>query len=278
MIAPWDPDFALRAPMFAPLQAVAQLLQGPAWPDCAALNAIAAARATPIMTAGGHALAFVPQAVRQPAFEDKYEPRIFLRGEVQMRERNWHDLFNALVWLTFPRAKAALNRRHYEALCVQRAAGRPNRGSSQDALTLFDEGGVIVATTTPALAGLLRGHEWKTLFWQRRAELNGAMAFYLFGHALYEKSLQPFAGVTGRGVIFAVDGTFFERDPGGRMEELDAQLAELAGNPQCFRTTRELAVVPILGVPGWCADNAHEAYYDDTDYFRPPPVSSSDRR
>jgi hypothetical protein len=195
-----------------------------------------------------------------------------LRGEVQMRERNWHDLFNALVWLTFPRAKAALNRRHYEALCVQRAAGRANRGPSQDALTLFDEGGVIVATTAPVLAELLRGHEWKTLFWRRRAELAGAMAFYLFGHALYEKALQPFAGVTGRGVIFAVDETFFVRDPGGRMEELDARLAELAGDPQGFRATRELAAVPILGVPGWCADNAQEVYYDNTDYFRPPPA------
>jgi len=25
----------------------------------------------------------------------------------------------------------------------------------------------------------------------------------------------------------------------------------------------------VLGVPGWCADNESESYYDDLDYFRP---------
>jgi hypothetical protein len=28
-------------------------------------------------------------------------------------------------------------------------------------------------------------------------------------------------------------------------------------------------VLPILGVPGWCADNEREAFYDNADYFRP---------
>lgn len=278
MSTTWDPVFAMRAPMFAPLRALAGQLQGAAWPDCAALNAIVAARAAPIVTAGGRTLAFVPQSARHLAFEDRYEPRIFLRGEVQMRECNWHDLFNALVWLTFPRAKVALNRRHYEAQRAQQVAGAPNRGPLQDALTLFDEGGVIVAASAPALAELLRGHAWKTLFWQRRAELDGAMAFHLFGHALYEKALQPFAGITGRGVIFAVDPAFFARDPAGRLEELDVLLAAWVGDPQCFSAARDLAAVPILGVPGWCADNAHEAYYDNTKYFRPPPLRSLVRR
>jgi len=36
-----------------------------------------------------------------------------------------------------------------------------------------------------------------------------------------------------------------------------------------FAATRELTPVPILGVPGWCEDNARERYYDNPDYFRP---------
>jgi hypothetical protein len=32
---------------------------------------------------------------------------------------------------------------------------------------------------------------------------------------------------------------------------------------------RALAVVPVLGVPGWCPGNEQESYYDNTDYFRP---------
>jgi hypothetical protein len=27
-------------------------------------------------------------------------------------------------------------------------------------------------------------------------------------------------------------------------------------------------VVPVLGVPGWCAGNDMESFYDNTDYFR----------
>jgi hypothetical protein len=33
-------------------------------------------------------------------------------------------------------------------------------------------------------------------------------------------------------------------------------------------TPRELAVLPVLGVPGWCRDNEREGFYDNADYFR----------
>jgi hypothetical protein len=36
-------------------------------------------------------------------------------GEVATRPGNRHDFFNALIWLAFPRSKAAINRRHHEA-------------------------------------------------------------------------------------------------------------------------------------------------------------------
>ncbi len=276
MELPWDAGFAMRAPIFEPLRALARELPDVAWPDCALLNALAAARDA--RNAAGLPLRFVPQTLRQAAFEEKYEPRIFLRGEVQMRVNNWHDLFNALVWLTFPQAKAVLNRRHYEALCAQQAAGGANRGPQQDALTLFDEGGVIVASTNPELAGLLRRHEWRALFWQRRAELAGSMQFYVFGHALYEKALQPFAGVTGRGVIFECDAGFFQQPPVAQLAALDARLAEALSADERFTATRELAAVPILGIPGWCAENTRESYYNDTAYFRPLPLRARDRR
>ena len=270
MSQPWDPDFAARSPMFEPLRAAARELRTPYWPGCGDLNRIIDSRATPIVTAGGHALRFVEQPSRQATFEDKYEPRIFLRGEVQIRACNWHDLLNALVWLSFPRAKAALNRRHYHALEQQRASGAQNRGPAQDALTLFDEGGVIVVTADPALGSLLRNFAWKELFWCRRADIVQSMRFYLFGHALYEKALAPFTGITGRGVIFEVAQGFFDLSPGQQTEELDARLAACIDDDSRFASTHELAPVPVLGVPGWCEDNARAGYYDDVAYFRPP--------
>ena len=275
----WDPDFCARSPMFEPLRTAAGGLRGPNWPGCDDLNRIIALRRAPIVTAGGRPLRFVEQQVRQKRFEDKYEPRIFLRGEVQFRPCNWHDFFNALVWLTFPEAKAALNQRHYRELEGQRSSGAKNRGPAQDALTLFDEGGVIVAASDPALAALLTGFEWKRLFWHRRAGVVQGMRFYLFGHALYEKALAPFLGVTGRGVIFAAEDTFIDLPLGAQLTELDARLAARIGDTARFSATRELTPVPILGVPGWCEDNAREQYYNNIDYFRPACAGSvTDRR
>ena len=36
---------------------------------------------------------FVAQDTRSSDFDDGYEPRIYLRGEVQTRENSWHDFF-----------------------------------------------------------------------------------------------------------------------------------------------------------------------------------------
>lgn len=273
MSMPWTADFAARCAAFAPLCAAADGLALDTWPDCRVLNERASARA--LRNSNGLALRFMVQSAQQSDFAQKYEPRIYLRGEVQMRENNWHDLFNALVWLTFPRAKAALNARHYRALCAQQASGTVNRGPQQDALTLFDEGGVVVMSAQPALAQLLREHAWKTLFWERRAALAGALGFFVFGHALYEKALQPYTGMSGRGVIMDCDAAFFDLPLALQLEEIDVRLADILHNTDRFTATPELAAVPLLGVPGWCAENAVEGYYDNRRYFRPLPLTRS---
>jgi hypothetical protein len=272
MNQPWSAGLD-ASPMFEPLRAAASGFDGGRWPQCADLNRALAMRAEPLLNAGGQGLRFVEPEARRARFEDRYEPRIYLRGEVQFRARNWHDLLNAFAWLTFPRTKAALNARHYVELVRQRAAGAVNRGRVQDALTLFDEGGVMVAVSDAALAALLMDHQWKELFWRRRAQAGREIGFYLFGHALYEKALQPFAGVTGRGVIVGVARDFFAWPLARRLAELDAQVSARVADPACFTAPRELAPVPILGVPGWHAQNEREAYYDDAGYFRPAPAS-----
>src|SRR5690606_22838839 len=47
-----------------------------------------------------------------------YEGSIHLRGVVPTRPRCWHDLFNMLVWATFPTAKRALSARQARALAT----------------------------------------------------------------------------------------------------------------------------------------------------------------
>lgn len=254
----WQADFLDRSPIMAPLLAVGKHLRGAEWPTLEALQP-----PVPIHTASGQPLRFVPQGAKPACFEEQYEPRISLRGEVQTRTENWHDLFNALAWLAFPRAKAAITEQHYCAAVTQRPG--QNRHPARHKLTLFDESGVAVLCADPELAELLAEHRWKELFWKRRAAVQGAMRFFVFGHSLYEKALHPYIGLTGHGLVLPVAAELLEEDAPTQSARLDGLLAERLSEPQSLSYTP----VPLLGVPGWWADNEIEAFYDDTGYFRP---------
>ncbi len=267
MTIPWDSAFYERSPMFDPLRAAAATLDCNGWPTCDDLNRVA--RAKTLVSGGGKPLSFIPQQRSPQTFDARYEARACLTGEVQVRSGDWHDVLNALVWMAFPAAKAALNARHYWAATEDRAAGRSDRGPVRDALTLFDEGGVIVASADPALDALLAGFQWKELFWRRRNDASRLMRFYVFGHALYEKALRPFVGVTGRGAILSVADGFFAEPLPRQLAMLDSRLATRIAAKDHFLSTRELVIVPVLGVPGWCAENEREDYYENLDYFRP---------
>ena len=259
---PWNPQTISRSPLFEALLHHAQcgaVLRCGDWPSLAQLQARIDARG--IMSGGGRPLRVVAQNARSGAFEDRYEVRIFREGELQMRAQNWHDLFNLLVWMAFPRTKAAINARHYRALLVQRSSGSLNRGPAQDALTLFDESGVVVVSGDAALLQDVRDFAWKQLFWRRRERVQRHFQCIIFGHALYEKALQPFVGITGRAILFEVEDA--------PLEMLDARLAEHVADGNSFLTPRELAPLPLLGIPGWWPGNQQESFYENMAYFRP---------
>ncbi len=264
----WDPDFLARSPMFEPLRVHAPGFGGNC-PGLEDLQQLLERREPRVRNSAGIPLRLVAQGRRPRTLEERYEALIFLGGELQVRERNWHDLLNVLVWLAFPRAKAALNARHYSALEAQRAAGAPNRGPVQDALTLFDEGGVIVASSDADLLRMMRDFRWKDLFWHGRPRLLARMRFFLFGHALYEKMLRPFTGITGRGILLDAEPELLAAPLREQLAAIDERVAARLSDPVRLAATRDLAVVPVLGVPGWCADNAREDFYDNLDYFRP---------
>lgn len=265
----WNRDALLKSPLFAPLHPVLANLKGNEFPSLDDCNALLVARRQRITVQGGLPLRFVAQEYGKLAFEEQYEPRCYLKGEVQTRERNWHDLLNALVWLTFPKAKAAINVRHYQALTGERGAVESQRGAVRDMNTLFDESGVVAVCADAELAALLRDFRWKELFWQRRDQVQTKMGFYLFGHGLYEKALNPYLGLTGQGLLLAVEHEYFAWSSSKQLEYLDGLLADYLNAPTHCLRTRELNPVPVLGVPGWAADNGCAEYYDNTGYFRP---------
>lgn len=271
----WNPNALRQSPLFSPLHPVLARLETGEFPSMRDFNDLLAGCQPPVSVQLGHYLRFVPQESGRMGFEAQYEPRCYLSGEVQTRPDNWHDLFNALVWLTFPKAKAAINTRHYQALTHETDSRGSQRGSVRDMATLLDESGVIVVCANVELAELLRTFQWKELFWQRREQVRAAMGFYVFGHGLYEKALQPYIGMTGQGLVLHVSEHFFSWTLAAQLGYLDERVAEYLDNPGNCLTPRELHPVPLLGVPGWSTDNEHAAYYDNTSYFR---ASRRDRK
>lgn len=179
-----------------------------------------------------------------------YEVHLFETGQVQTRPQNKHDLFNALAWLAYPKTKARINAMH--AAEIPHEGGK--RGRRRDMLTIFDEGGAIVACARE-VAELVRQARWRELFVERHRDFRIAVV----GHAVLEQALQlsarPRLGLTCK-VIFA--------DPA---RDLDAQAARWLATRGT--SPRDLPPLPILGYPGWYPGSGQPAFYSDESYFRP---------
>jgi len=255
----------------------ASLLRGPDWPDIAALNEFA-------RRAVQGASSFVAQSPALLADGLHYEQRIAERAEIATRERNWHDLLNALIWLRFPQLKTALNSRQVEQIAI---AGPKSRTRAQCALTLFDEAGVVVALRDRALLALWDAHDWHGLFWRERSAWSeGRIDVTVFGHALLEHALKPRQLLVGKAlvVMLAPSGSVenVAAPPSeARSEGPIATLAQAIVSGALLIDPQELRPLPLSGIPGWHADNANEAFYLSAPCFcplragrrYPPPLS-----
>ena len=209
------------------------------------------ASALGIRTGSGLPLRFV----LPDTLELGYERRAFERGEVVTRADNWHDAFNAEVWLEFPRSKSLLNRLHVEALAAEQP-GR--RGRTRDRLTQFDECGVLITGLPEFLWQALCAHRWTEVFVAHRSLLVEKVRFHYVGHATRDALRAPFFGLCGKALW--LDGEF--ADACALDEALNRRLASAdLRNPW--------PPLPLLGIPGVVADNEDPAYYDDHRQFRP---------
>lgn len=208
------------------------------------------AEAGGIRTESGRPVRFTPPSASDPY----YEIALYETGHVATRPGSLHDWFNALAWLAFPLTKARINAMHAAAIALE---GR-KRGRLRDLLTLFDEGGAIVAGADPRLEGLLRGHRWKALFWDHRAAVRESLRFLVLGHAVLEKSLDPWPGITCKALFVPSADT------------ADARAAAWLSALDAGATPRELAALPVYGYPGWLAENARPEFYDEARFFRGP--------
>lgn len=256
--ASWRNDFA-RQPLYASVADVAcRLGNRDGWPGLEELNRLA--RLAGIVNLRGVPLRFVSLTSRRG--QRDYETGILASGEIPTRPGNWHDLFNAMVWLTFPRTKAALNA--VQCRCLQRSE-RGNRPPLSDAATLFDESGLILVARDDELAELLRAHRWREAFLVRRAVWR-EVRVYLFGHALLEKSMAPFVAMTAKCLCLHLDP--LPRAATTPPAEVDAAVASIWLDGAVTRPG-DLFPLPVLGIPGMWPDNQNPDFYDDSTVFRP---------
>jgi hypothetical protein len=236
-----------RAPWLAPLRDLRPLVQRSDWREALSTEA----RVRRVATDRGLPVRFV---AADDAGSGAYEAHIAATGRVPTRE-NAHDLFNALIWLAFPRTKAALNAR--QAAELARDGVRGTRGPVRDAATLIDESGLLLAASEDTCAALMQ-LDWSFLFAAHRARWGGDWMPFAFGHALIEKLLAPYKGLTAVVLCLPLDGA----SP-AQMDEAAAQWVH--GAPLAPPL---LSHLPVLGIPGWWPANEDPAFYADATVFR----------
>ena len=234
------------------------------WPSCEELNMHLESLVPTIKNGKNIPIKFVTQTARPASFESGFEQRTYLEGEVQIRQSNWHDLLNAYSWLVFPKSKAVLNAIHYRVLCADRGRGRSRLG---DALTMFDEDGVLVVSSNKEIFELIANFNWKELFWSQRSILINSTKFVPFGHALCEKAMNPFIGLTGKAVFVEVNPGSLELEGDSWLNFLDGRLVNFFKNGG-LSDNQDLHPLPILGIPGWFSENENARFYENRSYFR----------
>ena len=216
-----------------------------------AVEAGSVAQALNHSAAGGTDMHFVPQSAL-PAGRP-YEAFIHAERQVPTRD-NLHDFFNGLVWLHYPQLKRRMNQLQAQAIARQGVGAR--RGPVRDALTVFDENGAVLLAPE-ALWQALLARQWQRLFVELRP-LWGQAQLLIVGHALLEQLVQPRKPLTAH--------VYRPRRPWDGGQAVDAWLAQDLEAEHLGR--KPFTPLPVLGIPGWWAENENFSFYDDSFVFR----------
>jgi hypothetical protein len=224
----------------------AALIDGPEWPTIDALNAL---------LPDASDVRFVGQDLSLLSDGLHYEERIARHGAIATRPENWHDLFNAFVWLRHGELKRALNARQMAEIALM---GPRERSRAQCALTHFDEAGMVVRLTDRTMLEAWDVHDWHTLFWTHRdAWVDGRARVDVFGHALLEHALTPDKLLVGKALVVMGEG------------DANAVSARAIASSVVLNDPQELRPLPVSGVPGWHADTGDESFYTAAPCFQP---------
>lgn len=246
-----------------------------------AARASALAAERDIRSGGGAPIRFdlaVPRATggRAPATALDYERAVHRDGRVGCRGDGHgavHDLCNALVWLALPRTKAALNDWHVRHADAGPRPSGAGRGRARDLATLIDESGLLWLSAAPACDDALRERRWQALFVAQRARIVESVRPIVIGHGLLQKLARPYKAMTAHALLLRATL------PSGAATVASTLAATLALADRLAAERLRSAAgggeplacvpIPVMGLPGWCRQNADPAFFDDTRVFRP---------
>lgn len=267
----WRADFYRLSELFNPIIPSLHQLKyhNDRWPQLWEYQSLLDSYSKPIVNAQKKPIKFVNQSTHCHSFHEQYEPRIFLTGEVQTRLNNWHDFFQVLVWHSFPKTKIMLNALHYHASTTRLKENSKNkqRTTLENFLTLFDECGVIVVSRKKNLLELIENFQWGELFWENRKEFGSSIECFTFGHAMYEKALSPYIGMTANALLISVNEEFFNLNYENKLLNIDDIIIKKL-NEENPLSPKTLNPFPILGVPNWYEKNNSLDFYLNEKYFR----------
>ena len=210
-------------------------------------------------------VSFVPQADLPP--EQAYEAHIFQTHRVPTR-CGAHDFFNGLIWQHWPQTKRVLNALQWAQ--IEKDGVQKTRGPLRDALTLLDENGALLIAPQ-AIWDALVTRDWVTALHTHRS-LWASARLYIVGHALLEQLLLfPRKSLTAH--LWLPTPAFQDTvsaipHAAGMRTALDAAWAQALASDGAL-VQKPFTPLPVMGTPGWVADNADAAYYADTAVFRP---------
>lgn len=190
-----------------------------------------------------------------------YEAHIGATGGVPTRE-NLHDFFNALVWLSFPKIKQQLNA--LQAAQIDLLGIGKSRGPARDAATIFDENAALLVLEDSErgreLLQLLREHQWLEALHDRAQQFLESAQVWSFGHALMEKLVQPYKGITAHSWVVWAPSAYFSWQ--GEQQALWLDQTVSAQLRKHELTTADYTPLPVAGVPGWAAQQDVDFYLD----------------
>lgn len=192
-----------------------------------------------------------------------FEKKVFIEKSVMTRAQHWHDFFNNLTWMLWPKLKWAIINRY-----VSEQQATLTRNSRQSFLAQWDECGILIFSANPRVTQRIFEHNWSELFFEKKADLS-LLEVIVFGHGFLETGLMPYIGMTGKAVIIEVTEDYFQLSLNEKILFSDDIISQFILSDACYNSPKCLQPFPILGLPQWHAKNAQADFFENTKYFRP---------